>query len=69
MSSPSARLPEGPLLREASKTVGSFEDLRSFDELVIAAAVESDIVDNIDPNVARTARRIAAICGWVPSAA
>jgi adenylylsulfate kinase len=52
----------------ASKTIGSFEDLRSFDELVTAAAVESEIVDNIDPDLARTAHQIVAICGWAPRA-
>jgi len=52
----------------ASKTIGSFDDLRSFDELLTAAAVESEIVDNIDPNLARTAHQIATICGWAPRA-
>jgi hypothetical protein len=51
-----------------SKTVGSLQHLREFDELISAAALEHDIIENLDPDPSSTARRIATMAGWIRSA-
>ena len=52
----------------ASKTAGSIDDLRAFSERISEAGVESGVVENTERDPAVTARQIAAMAGWLPSA-
>ena len=52
----------------ASKTAGSIDDLRAFSEKISEAGVESGVVENTERAPAVTARQIAAMAGWLPSA-